>query len=155
MADELSLLQRVKAQAEVLSPLIKRLEAQLGRETAHELVREVLSAHFRDVARDYVKQSSGDRMAAFLHFGEVSAEGDAIEMRFLDSPPGRMDVDVVQCAYARFFRDLGEPELGFLLVCSADYPIAEELGVGLERTQTIMQGADHCDFKWLLEPATE
>ena len=45
--------------------------------------------------------------------------------------------------------ELGEPELGFLLVCSADFDIVEELpNVELSRSQTIMQGASHCDFRY-------
>lgn len=44
------------------------------------------------------------------------------------------------------------PELGFLLVCSADFPMAEGFGgVQLTRTQTIMQGASHCDFRYALK----
>jgi hypothetical protein len=62
---------------------------------------------------------------------------------------------VVRCEYAKFFQALGEPELGFLLLCSADFPIGEVLGMGLERSQTIMQGADHCDFRWILEASRE
>src|SRR5215475_3556252 len=46
--------------------------------------------------------------------------------------------------------ELGEPELGFLLVCSQDFTFAEGLGpdIKLTRTQTIMQGASHCDFRY-------
>jgi len=45
---------------------------------------------------------------------------------------------------------LGEPELGFLLVCSADFIMAEGFGpdIKLTRTQTIMHGASHCDFRY-------
>jgi hypothetical protein len=60
------------------------------------------------------------------------------------------DLDVTGCRYAEFFKALGEPELGFLLVCSADYLMAEGFGpeIKLTRTQTIMQGASHCDFRY-------
>jgi hypothetical protein len=59
------------------------------------------------------------------------------------------DMDVTGCVYARFFQDLGEPELGFLLVCSADFDHVEEMGdVELSRRQTVMEGADHCDFHY-------
>jgi hypothetical protein len=42
------------------------------------------------------------------------------------------------------------PELGFLLVCSSDLAMAEGFGAGVQltRTQTIMQGASHCDFRY-------
>jgi hypothetical protein len=59
-------------------------------------------------------------------------------------------VDVTECQYAQFYKELGEPELGFLLVCSSDFSLAESLGpdIKLMRTQTIMQGASHCDFRY-------
>jgi hypothetical protein len=48
------------------------------------------------------------------------------------------------------YKELGEPELGFLLACSSDFAFAEGLGpdINLTRTQTIMQGASHCDFRY-------
>ena len=50
--------------------------------------------------------------------------------------------------FAEFFKDIGEPELGTILMCDFDFYIAEigEPIVELTRTQTIMEGADHCDF---------
>jgi hypothetical protein len=45
------------------------------------------------------------------------------------------------------------PELGFLLTCSADFKMADGYGadVELKRTQTIMQGAKYCDFRYALK----
>ena len=50
----------------------------------------------------------------------------------------------------RYGKELGEPVLGFLLVCSSDFPFVEGFGadVRLTRTQTIMQGATHCDLRY-------
>jgi hypothetical protein len=44
------------------------------------------------------------------------------------------------CRYAEFYKELGEPELGFLLVCSADFLMAEgfDPDITLTRRQTIM-----------------
>jgi hypothetical protein len=150
LSDDTTLLQRVKAQAEVLIPLIRKLETEMGPERTHSILREVLSEYYRSMARTFVDQSGGDRMAAFMKFAEVSTAGGAVQMESRESPPGRIDADVVRCEYAKFFRALGEPELGFLLVWSGDFPVAETLGIGLQRSQTIMQGADHCDFRWIL-----
>jgi hypothetical protein len=43
------------------------------------------------------------------------------------------------------------------LVCSADFPLAEGFGpdIQLTRTQTIMQGASHCDFRYALRKREE
>jgi hypothetical protein len=61
--------------------------------------------------------------------------------------------DVTACRYAQFYNKIGAPELGFLLTCSADFAHAEGFGAGVQltRTQTIMQGASHCDFRYLLK----
>jgi hypothetical protein len=39
-----------------------------------------------------------------------------------------------RCRYAKFYKELGEPELGFLLVCSSDFPFAEGLGPDIKLT---------------------
>jgi L-2-amino-thiazoline-4-carboxylic acid hydrolase len=35
-----------------------------------------------------------------------------------------LKIDVTACRYAEFYKELGEPELGFLLVCTADFATA-------------------------------
>ena len=60
------------------------------------------------------------------------------------------EYNVVRCKYAEFFRELGEPELGGILLCDSDFHIADIGGAEVEfkRTQTIMQGAPYCDFRY-------
>ena len=57
---------------------------------------------------------------------------------------------VKRCAYAGFYKALGEPGLGFLMISAADFATAEGFGpdIRFTRTQTIMQGADHCNFRY-------
>lgn len=145
-----TMLDRVKTQAEVLVPLLKRLESEFGRERTHCLLRETLSPYYRSIAEQWVREAGGDRTQTLLRLGAESANGEAITVEPVESPPGEARFNVVKCQYSAFFQELGEPELGFLLVCSADYDFADAVGAGLERTQTIMQGADHCDFRWRL-----
>jgi hypothetical protein len=70
--------------------------------------------------------------------------------------PEALSVNVTGCRCAQFF-PLGVPELGFLLTCSADFPMAEGYGAGVQltRTQTLMQGASHCDFRYTLKKAQD
>ena len=78
------------------------------------------------------------------------AEGDALQYEVLKKTPEAFEVNVTRCGYAEFYKKIGVPELGFLLTCSADFDLAEGYGAGvkLTRTQTIMQGASHCDFRY-------
>jgi hypothetical protein len=50
---------------------------------------------------------------------------------------------------ADFFRQLGGPELGAMLLCDVDVDIEVVGGheVKMTRTQTIMKGARYCDFR--------
>ena len=56
-----------------------------------------------------------------------------------------------------FYKELGEPDLGFLFVCSQDFPLTEGFrpDIELTRTQTIMQRATHCDFRFRLKREKE
>ena len=85
------------------------------------------------------------------------AAGDALDYTVVKQDPEAFEVDVTGCRYAKFYKEMGAPELGFLLVCSADFSMAEGYGadVQLTRTQTIMQGASHCDFRYRLKKSDE
>ena len=80
------------------------------------------------------------------------AAGDALDYDVVRQAPDAFDVNVTGCRFAQFYKELGVPELGFLLVCSGDFDTVEGYGeVQLTRTQTIMQGASHCDFRYRLK----
>jgi hypothetical protein len=131
----------------VLVPLIKRLERDLGEERARDLVRGALADHYRELASALAEQRGS--LGAMQAFGEVSSAGGAIDIEIRQMSDTAADFDITGCRYAQFFQQIGEPELGFLLVCSADVPMSEGIpGVELERTQTIMQGAEFCDFRY-------
>lgn len=147
------LLEQIKIQAQVLVPLVKALQAELGEQRAHEIVRQALGEQFRKFGDRWWQaqgdHSAGDKLAASF---ERFAAGDALDYEVVNATPDAFDVNVTGCRYARFYQQLGVPELGFLLVCSADFAVAEGYGDGVEltRTQTIMQGASHCDFRYAL-----
>ena len=143
---ELPLLDRLKVQAEVLVPLVKHLEVELGVDRAHQIVRTALSAEWRAHARRLAAEHGGSNGALIAHAADSSA-GDAITMEWHELTDDFARMDVTDCAAARFFRDLGEPELGHLLVCEIDDWFVEGLDdIEFERHHTIMEGAERCDF---------
>jgi hypothetical protein len=144
-------IEQVKAQAQVLVPLVKALQAELGEERANALLRKSLGEVYRRLGEQWwrAKQSRhvGENMAsAFASFARDGALDYSVRAQSQDT----YEIDVTGCRYAEFYRELGEPALGFLLVCSADFTFTEGLGadITLTRTQTIMQGASHCDFRY-------
>jgi hypothetical protein len=56
-------------------------------------------------------------------------------------------IDYVECGICKLYQQKGAFEL-VPWVCWLDYPVSDALGLGLKRTRTLGQGADHCDFRW-------
>jgi hypothetical protein len=146
-----SVIEQAKIQAQVLVPLVKALQAELGEARANALVRKALADVYRRLGEQWWRAKSsthvGENMArAFASF----AKDDALDYSVGAQSQDTCEINVTGCRYAQFYQELGEPELGFLLVCSADFTFAEGFGADIEmsRTQTIMQGASHCDFRY-------
>ena len=62
---------------------------------------------------------------------------------------------MVRCRYAEMYRRLGLEDLGSTLSCRRDFALAEGFSpdIQLERTQTLMEGAPYCDFRFRRVPA--
>ena len=60
---------------------------------------------------------------------------------------------VTRCRYAEMYRAMGLAELGAILSCNRDGAFCEgyDPKLKLERTQTIMGGASHCNFRYRYE----
>jgi hypothetical protein len=148
------IIERVKIQAQVLIPLVKTLQSEFGEERANAIVRKALGDLYREFGEAWWQaresHNLGDNMTAAFH---AFAAGDALDYEVLKQTPDAFEINVTRCRYAEFYKELDEPELGFLLTCSADFTLAEGYGadVQLTRTQTIMQGASHCDFRYGLK----
>ena len=122
--------EQVKIQARVLIPVVKAMQAELGEERAQEVVRNALD----EVARQ---------------------NGQAVNSLFQGTPVEKIAASLPIAAANALDVELGEPALGFLFSCGGDWAMAEGLSPNLEltRTQTIMQGAPHCDFRYRLSKA--
>jgi len=153
---DIPLIERVKIQAQVLVPLIKALQAEIGEQPANALVRRTLGNLYREYGEQWwrTQQSRdvGANMAA--EFRRFSA-GNALDYTVIKQTPDSYEINVTGCRYAEFYKKIGVPELGFLLTCTPDFDVVEGFGtdVQLTRTQTIMQGASFCDFRYALKKA--
>ncbi len=152
------LIEQVKIQAQVLVPLVRTLQAELGEERANALVRKSLGALYRQFGEAWWRAQGASNFDEKLGTAfEKFAAGDALDYEVVKQTTDTFELNVTGCHYAKFYKELGAPELGFLLICSADFLFAEGFGsdVQLTRTQTIMQGADHCDFRYKLKQEKE
>lgn len=144
-------IEQVKIQAQVLVPLIKALQAELGKKRANGIVRKALGDLYRRYGEEFWRKKNEKNLGkAIASAFATYVRDDALDYSVIEQSHDAFAFDVTRCRYAEFYKELGEPELGFLVVCSADFDTAQgfDPDIALTRTQTIMQGASHCDFRY-------
>ena len=146
----IGVLKRRTIEARILAPVIRAMAAEFGEQRVHAILRDVIV----DIAR-----TQGAAMAATCEGNSTrdlagtldrwKADG-ALEMDILEQDDERLSYNVTRCRYAEMYRELGIPELGAVLSCGRDAALVEGFNpmVQLTRTQTLLGGASHCDFRY-------
>jgi len=153
---DIPLLKQVKIQAQAVVPLLRAFRAEIGEERANRIAYQALAAWRLEVARTLGAQYTGSPRERWQAATQASLPAilDDVEVRMLKQEETAVEFDIVGCRFAQFFRELGEPELGFALTCAFDDTNAAEIGqdeVAFTRTGTIMRGAERCDFRYALK----
>lgn len=144
------LLDEIKIQTKVIVTILKVLRAELGKEKADVLIGNALRSYVRDVYHEIGERKSGNPYEKWeAVWDELRPRiGENVEREYMKNDSNGREYNVNRCGFAEYFKELNEPELGMILMCDFDFYIAEigEPVVELTRTQTIMEGADRCDF---------
>ena|SRR5690554_1121986 len=150
MATKLTPFERITLAAQAQVPLVRAMEAELGRERAHALVRAALDKTNREMVGKRGSRLDIPTLAAeFASFGE----GVRYEFETLEQTDTLLRNQVNHCDYAEFMESIGARDLGELLICNSDFAMADELGLELERTKTCMAGDGHCNFCYRVKGA--
>lgn len=142
-------IERRKIEAGVLIPLLEAFQRAIGPEQANVIARDVILEFARKDGARWAAQCGGD-LAALEQVAGIWAKGGALEIAAGERSDDVLSFSVTRCGYAEFFKGLGLAELGFLFHCNRDFAMVEGFNpdISLTRTQTIMQGASHCDFRY-------
>jgi hypothetical protein len=146
----ISHLQRRKIEGRVLIPFIGEARKRFGDEATHELVVAVIrQLAVADGAR--WSEAYGRDFASLKKVAEDIWAGDgSLDLEAVAANEDGLDFNVTRCRYAEFYRGLGLAELGYLIHCNRDHAVIGGFnpGLALTRTQTVMEGASHCDFRF-------
>ena len=157
--EDISPLDEVKMQARVLVPVIRVLRAELGKQRANRIVSNALRDWSRSVFQSLGAEAKGSPREKWASVSAATMRriGNDIEIEWIRRDANEIEFNVIGRRYADLFRQLGEPELGSILLCEGDDHLAE-LGapdVEFTRTQTIMQAAEYCDFHYRMKSEAE
>jgi predicted ArsR family transcriptional regulator len=153
--NEIGVLKRREIEARILMPVLQALGEEFGRERVFEVARRVIVEVAQRQGRELAARMGGNSLTDFASALEDWKKGDAYRMEVLRQDDEGFEFNVTRCRYAEMYRALGIPEVGALLSCNRDFALIEGFNpeVGLRRTQTIMDGASHCDFRFARRPS--
>lgn len=150
LTQKIGVLSRREAEARILAPIIEALAEHFGRERVVEVVRDKIVEIAKEQGRDLAREMGGSGSGSFLESLSYWVRDDALDIDVLDHDEEVLNFNVKRCRYAEMYRALGIPELGAVFSCNRDFALIDGFNEGaeLERTQTIMEGATHCDFRY-------
>ena len=150
---EASQLDQLKAQAQILFPLIKEFSAELGEDRAYKIARKAMDKYYYDIGQLINMGYPGNPIEKIAALTPMFAADNALDYEEIIKTADTYSYKVTGCRYADHYKEMGESELGYIFVCSGDLQIAKGISPDLEltRPQTIMQGADHCHFFYKLK----
>ncbi|HWO25114.1 MAG TPA: L-2-amino-thiazoline-4-carboxylic acid hydrolase [Kofleriaceae bacterium] len=149
-----SMLERRKIEAEILREVYETLKESHGVEVARQTIAEAVRRSAIEQARRLAAAApNGTSLQTFQELLPLWRQGDALELEVQEQTAKTFRFHVVRCRYAEAYREMGLGEIGHLLSCNRDGAFCEgyDPKLKLERTQTIMQGASHCDFHFRYE----
>ena len=152
--NDIPILLRRKIEAMILKHVLDVITERTSREEGEAVIGETCS-------RSAIEQ--GKQLAAMLdHAPDLTdfaaiqpnwTREDALRIEMVEATEDKMDFNVVRCRYSEMYKEMGLGDIGHLLSCNrdGDFCIGYNPQIELTRTQTIMKGASHCDFRYRMK----
>jgi hypothetical protein len=156
---EVSILDQRRIEAKFAGQLFKTLSAELGAEQARALLAKAIIEMAHEAGREFAARKPGNEAganppdltdyAAILPLWEA---GGGITIQWVEKSERTLAFNVTRCRYAESYREMGLGEIGDILSCNRDGEFCHGYNPEMRftRTQTIMKGASHCDFRYTL-----
>ena len=151
---DLPILEQRRIEANIIKPVYEEMKAEIGAEKARKIISAAITKNAMEQGSAYAKTEGGDTSLESFHalLPQWKANG-ALEVDMLEETETNVNYNVTRCQYAEMYKEMGLAEIGHLLSCGRDGTFCKgyDPRISLIRTQTIMQGAPHCDFRYSLK----
>ncbi len=148
---DLPILTQRRIEAAFAKGIYEEMKAELGDSEAKRILSSAIIKLAKSTAADMAKQAEGGpSLDSFRAIQPRWTAEDALRTEVIKSTATEYHFNVVRCRYAEMYREMGLAELGAILSCNRDGAFCEgyDPKLKLDRTQTLMGGATHCDFRY-------
>jgi hypothetical protein len=153
---DLPILEQRRIEANIMKPIYEEMVSRLGKDEAASILKAAIT---KDLVAQGAAYAQSERfeptLETFHHLLPQWTAGGALEVDMLVEEDQKVHYNVTRCKYAEMYRDMDLAEIGHILSCGRDGTFCTGYNpkIKLERTQTIMQGASHCDFRYQMDEA--
>jgi L-2-amino-thiazoline-4-carboxylic acid hydrolase len=148
---ELGILARRRIEAAIIAPIYDEMREAIGEEKARDILRRAIRRAAINAGAEMAARADGEAdLESFKAILPLWTKDDALTIEVIDGKPGVFDFNVKRCRYAETYKAMGLGDIGDILSCNRDGAFCEgyDPRIKLTRTQTIMGGASHCDFRY-------
>lgn len=150
---QMPILEQRRIEATVIRPIYEEMAARLGVAQAQEILGAAIEKAAIAQGATFREQAEGDTgLESFADLLKHWTANGALEIEVLERSPERFDFNVRRCRYSEVYKAMGLGDIGHLLSCNRDGTFCQgyDPRIRLERSQTIMGGAGHCDFRYTI-----
>ena len=150
---ELNRIERRAIVALAIAPRIKAVAQRVGRDEALAILQEANEHEAYQRGKSLAEEIERNGIEALVDDVAGWGLGGILEMDVLEQTPTTYFFNVTRCPYFEKYKELGLEEFGVGFSCCRDEPFARGFNpqLRLERTKTIMEGSDYCDFRYYLD----
>ena len=149
---ELNRIDKRAIEALAIAPIIKAVAQRIGWDEALAILQEANQQEAYQRGNTMAEEIGRNGIEELVDDVAGWGRGGVWEMDVLEQTPKTYFFNVTRCPYYEKYKELGLEEFGVGFSCCRDEPFARGFNpqLRLERTKTIMEGADHCDFRYYL-----
>lgn len=152
---DLPILEQRRIEANIIKPIFEEMAGEVGEARAKAILGRAIAKDAIDHGQAYAaSQETPTTLGGFHALLPQWMANGALEVEFLTENETEVSYNVTRCQYAEMYREMGLSEIGHLLSCGRDgtFCTGYDPRIKLRRTQTLMQGASHCDFRYRWAP---
>ena len=155
----LPMLEKRRIEAAMIKNIYDVLVERHGVQEAKEVISKAVIQSAVEQGKEFAEQhreNGGQGAPGLLDFAALSdlwEMGGALKKDMLVKTEERLEYNMTHCAYADMYKEMGLADIGHLLSCNRDgtFCLGYNPNMKLERTQTLMEGAPYCDFRYRME----
>ena len=150
---KIGVLTRREIEARILTPVIDALGESFGPEAVLSVVQSTIVKIAREQGADLSNLMGNNSLHHFFETLQFWTRDDALKIEVIEASEDVLSFNVTRCRYAELYDSLGIRDIGTKFSCARDFALIEGFNpdLTLTRTQTIMEGAPICDFRYRLK----